>query len=115
LKPVCYFVRLLLNFQKLNSASQIHLVIDLRALVCRIEQSYKLELTFDDDSVSITFMALYAGSNAYSQWKVISDWARTTAVMNIILGFCGILLAYWVYVDDDRINELERKLQERGD
>lgn len=43
----------------------------------------------------------------WQTWSYIGTWQILLFVFYILVGFCGILIAYWVSVDYERIIELE--------
>jgi len=55
---------------------------------------------------------MYSFSNVYRDWNKVDDATKSIAVLNLILGVSGILLAYWVYDDGVRLNKIERRLAE---
>jgi len=42
-------------------------------------------------------------------WQYISDWQKVLFVFYILVGFCGVLVAYWVYEDDGAIRRIEEQ------
>jgi len=62
--------------------------------------------------VLVFFVAMYSFSNVYRDWNKVDDATKSIAVLNLILGVSGILLAYWVYDDGVRLNKIERRLAE---
>jgi predicted membrane channel-forming protein YqfA (hemolysin III family) len=43
-------------------------------------------------------------------WKYIADWQKITFAFYILVGFCGVLIAYWVYDDGSKIDHLTERL-----
>jgi len=43
-------------------------------------------------------------------WNYIDWWQKTLFAFYILVGFCGVLIAYWVYVDDNEIEKLRVRL-----
>jgi uncharacterized membrane protein YhdT len=58
------------------------------------------------------FLTVYLQSNAYGAINRPDIWDMVTVSVPLILGFEGIVLVYWAWVDDDRLYELERKTQD---
>ena len=51
-----------------------------------------------------------------SLWKYIALWQQTLLAFYLLVGFCGILVAYWVYEDGQQTELLEKRFWalERG-
>ena len=45
-------------------------------------------------------------------WNLLPNGARVFYTLIILVNFCSALLAYWVYVDDERLLELETRHSE---
>jgi Tfp pilus assembly protein PilO len=43
-----------------------------------------------------------------SLWKYIAVWQQALFAFYLLVGFCGTLVAYWVYEDGEDIEELEK-------
>jgi di/tricarboxylate transporter len=46
-----------------------------------------------------------------SLWKYISLWQQTLFAFYLLVGFCGVLLAYWVHEDEEQIDWLAERLR----
>jgi hypothetical protein len=58
------------------------------------------------------FLVGYLQSNVYGALTKPSIWDILAIGVPIILGFEGVVLAIWAWIDDDRLYELERKTQD---
>jgi len=56
----------------------------------------------------ITFFLSIGGiiSIPADAWKYIAFWQQTLFAFYILVGFCGFLIAFWVYEDGEELNRL---------
>jgi len=57
--------------------------------------------------ISLGIVAVVPGE----AWAVLSDWQKVLFAYYVLLGFCGVLMAYWVCVDEDSIRKLYWKIE----
>jgi len=43
-------------------------------------------------------------------WTYIQDWEIALFAFYILIGFCGVLLAFWVYQDGQSLHDLNEKI-----
>jgi hypothetical protein len=43
-------------------------------------------------------------------WQYVSDWQKAMVMFQLLLGACGVALAYWVAKDSDQIEELAKAM-----
>ena len=48
-------------------------------------------------------------------WKYLDLWQQFLMGFYILVGVCGILIAYWVYTDGKTLSEMEVRLNARID
>ena len=77
--------------------------------------------------VAFAIGALAIVSIPQDAWKYIADWQKGVFGFQILLGICGILIAWWVSEDDgkiedhrielrhisERVHDLERELEKK--
>jgi hypothetical protein len=57
--------------------------------------------------IALFLIAVAVGGIPSADWKYVSDWQKGLFAFQILIAVCGVLMAYWLYDDEQRMDELE--------